>query len=63
MKYEIRKRSEREPDIWFPVAWADTWDWASKIYASLSETNGHEFGVFDISGKRICDTEDAMRNG
>lgn len=43
MKYEIRKRSTTNPDIWYEVAWADTREWAGKIADALNLCGDGEF--------------------
>lgn len=60
MKYEIRKRNKKDKDIWSPVAWADTWEWASEVASALSCVSDGDFAVFS-NGKRINSLEEAMR--
>lgn len=61
MKYEIRRRDKEDKNVWSPVAWADTWEWGSKIARSLNCASDGEFAVFSKDGKMIKTMEEAMK--
>lgn len=43
MKYEIQKRSESEPNIWYMITFADTMEWAREIVDALNICGNGEF--------------------
>lgn len=60
MKYEIRRRDNKDKNVWSAVAWADTWEWANEIAYVLSIAENSKFSVF-VGEKEILSLEDAMR--
>lgn len=61
MKYEIRRRNKKDKDIWSPVAWADTWEWANEVASALSCVSDGDFAVFSKDREMMKTMEEAMK--
>lgn len=59
-KYEIRKKSKTDANIYSAIAYSDTWEWAKKISDALNIFEDAEFCVC-VGNKEISSLEDAMK--
>lgn len=48
MKYEIQKRSMKEPNVWCTIAWTDVRSYADMIVSALDSGGRMEFIVKEV---------------